>query len=377
MTASRRGRWPAALPGMLGLVLAVELFLTRHPRDFLLYEGGDWGQAGRAARRLAAGCEVLCFGDSQVKLGVQPRVLEPLLGRRAYNLAVAAGPPPASFFLLRRALEASARPAAILVDFHPQLLQADPWTRARYWPELVTTREALALARTARDAGLFASVMLDRLIPSLRGRHQIRANLVAALQGRGESGRAATLLSLRRNWRVNRGAGVAAKNPRFTGEVGAGFAEVYPDQWPLDPVATAYVRRFLRLAASHEIPVLWLIPPFCPEIEARRDSKGLSAQYDRFVRAMQARFPNVVVADARRSGYGPGVFIDPVHLDRQGAATLSADVAAVLGRVLAGRGDAPRWVELPAYRDRSAEFPLEDASQSCVALSLAGREALR
>ena len=371
MRAARRGRSPAGLLGMLALVLAGELYVAHRPGDFLLYEGGEWGGSGRSARGRAVGCDVLCFGDSQVKLGMQPRVLEALLGRRAYNLAVSGGPPAASYFLLRRALAAGARPAAVVVDFHPHLLQVGPRFLARYWPELVTTGEALELARAGRDAGLFAEVMLDRLVPSLRGRDQVRANVIAALRGE-VSDRTARLHPLWRNWWVNRGAGVVSKNPAFTGDVGDRFPEVYPDRWPLDPSATSFVRRFLRLAASRDIPVVWLIPPFCPEIEARRDHKGLSAQYDRFARAVQAQFPGVIVADARRSGYGAGVFFDPVHLDRQGAVALSAGVAEVVAGVLAGRRPASRWVELPRYRDRSAEFPLEDLTQTWLALSPTG-----
>ena len=87
--------------------------------------------------------------------------------------------------------------------------------------------------------------------------------------------------------------------------------------------------RILDLAAARGITVYWLIPPFSPELQARREQKGLDS-YTRFARAFLDRYPNLVVLDAQRSGYGASVFLDPAHLDRQGACTLSADVGDLL-----------------------------------------------
>ena len=39
---------------------------------------------------------VICFGDSLVKLGIVPAVIEGRLGRRAYNLSACAGQAPAT-----------------------------------------------------------------------------------------------------------------------------------------------------------------------------------------------------------------------------------------------------------------------------------------
>jgi len=75
---------------------------------------------GRRTRRVAH--DVLCFGDSQMKFGIAPHVVAARTGRPAYNLAIVGGQPPASYFLLRRALEAGARPSAVLFDLqgkHP------------------------------------------------------------------------------------------------------------------------------------------------------------------------------------------------------------------------------------------------------------------
>ena len=86
----------------------------------------DWAYGGRAASRRAPDAEILCFGDSMIKFGMAPRVLEDRLGRRAFNLALYAGSPTASYFLLRRPLESGAKPAAVLVDFQPR---HSPWHR--------------------------------------------------------------------------------------------------------------------------------------------------------------------------------------------------------------------------------------------------------
>ena len=107
---------PWGLVGMISLMTIVEGYIGRNDLDFRHPWGWDWKQTVRAIGREARGCEVLCFGDSLVKYGVVPRVLEARLGRRAYNLAVANGQAPTAYFLLRRALEAGARPAAVLID---------------------------------------------------------------------------------------------------------------------------------------------------------------------------------------------------------------------------------------------------------------------
>src|SRR5262249_28136550 len=123
-----RGGVPAGLLGAIALMVAVELALAHDPFRFGLPDWGDWARAGRAARGAAREGEVLCFGDSTAKAGLQPRVLAWRLGRPVRSFAVAAGSPAASYFLLRRALDSGARPSAILVDLHPGLICDDPRT---------------------------------------------------------------------------------------------------------------------------------------------------------------------------------------------------------------------------------------------------------
>ena len=363
---SHGGTWPVGLLGMLALAVAAEVYVARHDRDFTTIWASSWRLSDRAARDEATRCAVLGFGDSLVKHGLAPRVLEPALGRPAYNLAVFNGVAPASFVLLRRALEAGARPAAILVD--GELLEKDPRDYPRLWAEVVTARDALELAVEARDASFFAALMLGRWLPSVRGRYEIRDNLRTALRGETPLTRF-ELLPHWRNWGLNRGAHLVAANPPAPEFMHAAIerAGYLPTTWDCNPVGAAYARRFLRLAAAGRIPVFWLLPPVNPEIQARRDRGGRDPRYEAFLRRLQARFPDLVVLDGRHCGYDLSAMWDLTHLNRRGAAVFSAEVAAVVRDRLAG-GRGPRWVDLPPYRERPGGIALEDVDQSRLAL---------
>src|SRR5205823_5327851 len=150
--AGPRGRSvPLGLLGALALVAAIESSLRSHELEFLNTLACDWRQGALAAGRDAPGCEVLCFGDSLMKNGVAPEVIGRRLGMRSYSLAVASGPPAASYFLLRRALESGARPKAVLIDVIPHLLAWGPESFATLWPELLDVRDGLDLARSSGD----------------------------------------------------------------------------------------------------------------------------------------------------------------------------------------------------------------------------------
>jgi hypothetical protein len=358
------GRAPWGLLGMAVLVAAVELHLAHRTLDFMSLEAFEWGTSARAARRAAPGAAILCFGDSQLKTGIVPRVIAAETGRPAYNLAVHCGQATSSYFLLRRALEAGARPAAILVDFKPHLLTMGPGLTRDRWPDFLSVRELLELSWAARDPRFFAAVGLARLLPSVRDRVQIRGEIVAALGGAG-GGRRFGLLSHLRNVTVNRGAVVMTPRPWTPPPVDPGDAALYPTAWQCERTNALYLRRFLALAAARRIPVFWILPPSLPEVQARREWVGADAAYLRFVRRAVARFPGVRVVDGRHSAYAPAVFADPLHLDRRGAVAFSAAVAEVLRRPA---GSTPRWAVLPPYRDRPDGVPLEDVDQSQLAL---------
>jgi hypothetical protein len=363
---SRRGAWPAGLLGMVALLATAESFVARHDRDFTTIWASSWRHSDLAARGEARRCAVLGFGDSLVKHGLAPQVIEATLGRPAYNLAVFNGVAPSSFVLLRRALESGARPEAVLVD--GELLEVDPRTHARLWAELATVREGLELALEAHDAGLFGALALARLLPTVKARYEIRDNLRTALRGETPPIRY-DLLPHWRNWRLNRGAQFVPARPPAPDFTRAAIerAGYFPTSWRCDPVNAAYVRKFLRLAAAQRVPVYWLLPPVNPEIQRRRDRGGRDPQYEDFLRRLQSEYPNLVVLDGRHSGYDLSAMWDLTHLNRRGAAAFSADVALVLRDRLAGV-PGPRWVALAAYRDPSGIAPLEDVDQSRLAL---------
>src|SRR6202012_2342880 len=94
---------------------------------------------------------VFFYGDSQVKFGVSPLLLESKLGQPSHCLAIQGGQAPSSYFLLRRTLDSGVIPSAILVDFEPHLTRDGIDHNKRMWPELADLGECLELAWTARD----------------------------------------------------------------------------------------------------------------------------------------------------------------------------------------------------------------------------------
>ena len=326
-----RGLVPWGLLGLLVLMLASERYVARRSLDFTRPEYWDWKLSGHAARHKAPKCQVLCFGTSRVQQALVPQVIQERSGLRAWNLSSCWGQAPAYYYLLRRALAAGAKPSAVIVEYHPQCLAGDYWQAVRFWPELLGPREGLDLAWTARDAEFLATTVLAHWFPSIRDRFQIRTNVLAALRGETAGDLAWTTLTIVRNKNKNRGALVASKNSKYQGDIAIPMAAGFlPESWTCDPVNEVYIRRLLDLAQARGITVYWLIPPVTPALQARREQKGLDALYTQFARGFLDRYANLVVLDAQRSGYGASVFLDPAHLDRLGACTLSADVGDLL-----------------------------------------------
>jgi hypothetical protein len=308
-----------------------------------------------------------------LKFGIAPRVLESKLGRKVYNLALLDGKPALTYLLFRRAIAAGARPSAVIVNFGPESLCQAPWhllTNPHWNALLATPREAWELAWNYHDREFFGHLIVARVLPSFRCRGQIRTDVLAAFQGQTgpnpENNR-----PLRRNWRVNGGGILLAKQHGFQGDIPPQWAgDLLNPNFVVQPETARYVRRLFRLAAEYNIAVYWLLPPNSSRVIAARDASGVHARYNRFARGLLAQFPNLAVIDARHAGYDNTVFVDPVHLDRDGATALSGDVAQVLENALSHSEPFARWVELPAYRGRSAPVRLEDVDQSRTALRL-------
>lgn len=363
-SATRPSR-PWGLVGMLVLVAAVEVFVGRGRDRFADFAAQDWTLARRRAGREARSAKVLCFGDSQVKMGVVPRVIEARVGLPAYNLALVGGQPASSYYLLRRALDSGANPSAVVVDFLPPLLAIDLERNHRNYPELLTFGESAELAFAARDPGAFLGRTVEMILPSVKTRNDLRAAVFAALQGKPmiERGDAA----YPRNWRFNLGTMLFPAYP-FTENPESWYRANYPAPWSCTGLHGGYVRRFLDLAATRGIAVYWLLHPIAPTAQRYCDERGQDARYEQFVRDAAARYPNLVVVDGRHSGYRETEFIDTVHLHAAASFVLSEDLASVI----AGPPTQDRWVSLPLYAARLADVPVETLVESRSVLERAG-----
>ena len=343
----RRRRAPPGLLGMLALVAVIEGFVADHALDFTDPASLSWTLSARAARTEARGANVLCLGDSLIKHGALPRVIEAVAGGKACNLSVCAAQAPATFFLLRRALESGAKPRAIVADFAPDLLAGGPQYQERCYQELLSPRECLELAWAAHDPGFLARVGLGRLLPSIRGRFEIRAAVLAAMGGRASPLGEVTRL-YRRQWGVNGGGEYTPPNG-YAGEVGPGVPKQYmAHAFACQKVNAKYVKQILALSARRHVPVYWLLPPITPALQAERDRSGAEAAHEAYLRSLIDRNPGLTVLDARRPGVEGSRFVDAVHLNGPGGAALSVAIAGAIGR------PAPdsRWVALTLAMSR-------------------------
>jgi hypothetical protein len=134
LVARTRRAIPWGLLGMLALVATIERSWFHRNLAFANGLGHGWSETARRLKESARGREVLCFGDSMVKYGLIPNVLREQTGRRAYNYALVGGTAPATYFLFRRALDAGARPATVIVDFCRELLEFEPESKTRALP---------------------------------------------------------------------------------------------------------------------------------------------------------------------------------------------------------------------------------------------------
>lgn len=357
---------PYGLLGALALMWTIEGAISRRPLECSDEISNVWRLSGQAARGIAAKAEILCFGDSLTKVGIVPRVLERRLSVPVFNLAVYAGHTSSSYFLLRRALASGARPKAIVLDCHSNLLAAASKTNGRFWTEITNFPEALDLCWQTLDPALSLKMAGAWLLPSHKGRMEIRETLLGTL--RGEITRSLrSRQALARNWSMNRGAVLLARNQGPANAFVPG--PNLPGQWVPRGVNVCYLERFLNLAALHDVPVFWLLPPGRPDWQASREARGFEAAFTRFVRSMERRHQNLVVVDGRNSGYEASLFFDSTHLNCEGAQALSAGLAEVMSRHRSLASPATRWVPLPAYQPRPADPQVEDFDQSLLALS--------
>jgi hypothetical protein len=364
MSRPRRGRLPLGFLGAIALILAVEYSIDRQKLATL--GGSQWASLAASSEADSGdkGCEILCFGDSLLKQGLAPTVIEAKSGFRGYNFALAGGQAPANYFLLSRALASGIRPRAVIVEYFPKLMSRDPDFNVENWPFLATESECLEMSRLTRDPTLLADLTLRELLPSVRCRNSIRANVLAALAGTFPIF-ANEIFSARRNWEVNRGAEILASRPDRVENIEQWMQGYFPS-FKCTHTNRAYIKKLLELANRHEIPVFWILPPYKPELQARCEQSGFDAVHEEFVRTLQTRYQRLYVIDARRAGYDSRVFTDLHHLGRDGAAIFSAAVGDVLRSYRDDPASTPRWLKLADFRPLATTYPLESMDESRV-----------
>jgi hypothetical protein len=362
--AQEARRWPLGLIGLLGIILVVESAIGHYEFDLMSGFQWDWRLAWENTPKVAEDAEVLCFGDSQLKFGIVPQLLERQLGASVFNLALVGGRCSSSYFLLRRVLESGHRPRAVVVDFFPFFMKQGHQPSLSMLPEILTLRDGLDLSVRSRDGNLLGHLVTARLLPSFRNRQGLRdqlANLVSGSQGDPLY----TLSHLIRNYRVNRGSMLM---PSVAGRSydADEWRRTYFSDTNFRPVNLIYLDRFLSIAEDYHIPVYWVLPPNDPSLRAECRKSGYDVALTQFVRHVQKKHPAVVVLDARACGFDADLFNDPHHLGSKGAYALTRS----LGDALAENWppSSQRWITLPRYQPRPIDWPLEniDASKAVV-----------
>jgi len=345
-------RVPVGLLGMIALIVVLETVVASHYLQFTRFYIHDWRVTGQQASTVSQESTMLCFGDSLVKFGVLPRVLEKVSGERVYNLSVCGGQAGSSYFLFRRAIQSGARPKFVLIDFVPHLLSPGPQHNLRQWPELLSVQELMELGITSRYVIFSVETFLRVFLPSLKDREEIRSSLLATLQGRSTPHRRA-VEEHERIWRANLGADVHPDRPEYQGEVDTSDPGYFPKRWKCHRTNEFYVHRFMELAEARGIRVIWLLPPVTPRFQAELDERGLSSASDQMIQQLLRKFKNITVLDARDSGFPSRLFVDPLHLNQAGASRLSTAIATSLDQIRLGTKLSDRWL---SWREGTSGF---------------------
>jgi hypothetical protein len=358
LTDSADDRWTFVTKSPFGLVAMVLLvfMIERHialSEHFLVDEGiTRYKYVGRTVKEEAVCNDILILGDSLAKQGLLPRLLEERTGRRAYNLGLHGCTPLYAEILLRQALDAGAKPSVVVIAFEPMAFMCEPRAFPRMLSEVLEARDILTLAWRARDPAFLAETVMNRWIPSVRNRLEIRKG------PRGEMPDG--VRGLLRNWVVNRGAEARPSGP--SGEsLDATCAELYygPTHWTCQPLSTRYLDQLIERARGLGIRVVWVVEPCRAKIANRRAAVGMTTRFDSLLRYELKRHPNLTVMDSRNAGYGDDQFCDSVHLNVDGIASLTLAVADQLKR-----SQNERWIDLSESPRQRPKSPIETTEMS-------------
>jgi hypothetical protein len=336
--------------GLLGAILLtgfVEGIVAGHWQAFTTSPTLNARYSAQATLGAATRVPVLCFGDSQIKFGIDPRVIKERSGRPAFNLAVAGSPLPLSYFLFRRALEAGARPPSVILGL--MTLAAEPDASIPLFAEFASLRDCLDLALSTGDPVLPVRILIARAFPSFRYRHAIRSQLLDGLvKAERQSRGASEHLAL---WNAHNGGEMVTPEPgKVVHLTSTEKSELYGNPWRVSALNANYFHRFMALAESRGINVYWVVAPIVPEAQKHRDELGLDAVHSKNLQALQAPHSNLVLLDARHAGFATEEFHDSCHLNQIGAERLSAAIGEAIAK---GDGDASRIRDLATLLPKS------------------------
>jgi hypothetical protein len=358
--------WPSGVIGALALVVVIEWAVAYAGPKFLGEIAADWALSMAATKRHATGKDMIFVGDSLIKHGLVPRFVDEATGRRSYNFAASASSVPSTEALLRSAFDAGATPQVVILDFKPSILVGGPKYQVAQWPQVLGFLDIWRLSVEMKSLPFAAELFLNKLSPTLRSRYEIRQNVSSAIQGLPSRLQRINAINIR-NWTVNQGADVSFLPEGFSGVVSDADHEKLLTKW-FRPhrVNVLHAHRVLELIHEHHAQTYVLLAPYTPALHARRVETGVDAKYEAFIRSLQAEHPELVVLDARSSGYPVGAFVDPIHLGLIGSLALSADVGEIVRADLDGKGPggAQRWVKLPPFRARPIPADVEDVNHS-------------
>lgn len=350
--ATRRGSrpWPWGLLAALPLIALVELAIAQGQRSLLSVANWSCAETRKAAGSIATSRDVLIFGDSLIKLGLAPSLVESEAGLSGFNLGISGGQVPMSHVLLRHALRAGARPRAVIVSFSPSLMVLPPSHNDENWSFLLSFREAVELALTTNDRGFAERLLTRKLLPSMRNRFGLRTALREGWRTRQARMARWVVATHRRGWKLSAGAQIVPGDPDWRTKPidGAVYREVFFARPGFHPTNLAYLHRLLRVTAARRIPVLWILPPIMAKVQDECERSGLADVQTQFLQDLQRRYRHLRVLDGRDTGYDPGVFMDPLHLGRPGAQVFSRAVGAFLRRQ--PLESAAAWNVLPTYQ---------------------------
>lgn len=318
---------PRAFFGMVLIIIAVEVGVSHLQSLLFKPDDWDWYLTGRFSRNRSRGDDVVFFGDSLVKTGVDPTVFRDQ-GISAFNLAMGGGQTPAAYYLLKRLVDRGKPPGAVVFSCHPKLLEEPPEHNLGHWPFLLSPEECLDFGIKERNARTCAQIFFT-MLPSLRSRLELRSSVLRLLRLVPPT----VSYGMPTARQIYEHFGHLPFDFRTRGTVDLDFwYEKYFDIKEFDITNLLYLDAFFGLADSKHIKVYWLITPVVPDMQAMCDREGLTGKFDRLVRRYKTKHPSVRILDFRRCGFPESLFHDPHHLNAKGAQAMSGRLLQVFSK---------------------------------------------